>query len=263
MGNHSLDLPSCFLALISGKCSTKSKNGVFQRYTGTTVQPPWKSGNRSRPASSCSTLLQVSPRMRDIFRMFPFLFETRKSSRWQRRYLGRNAAQVPHTAFDWLSDYICCFNSHDSLAKRFCQPSTQSKLGLGDGKMSCNAIRLGICRILSRGCQLRCKCADPRNRASEQYIVTCPNPSQACDGLPAGFDCYHVANTSEAAIIYITPALMKLGTFDFFTHGKSKGVGSGGDLNRHGWMKDGYGWLWLLWLILRYSLRLLSWCPLF
>lgn len=77
-----------------------SPKTVFSRgiqvQDGTTVQPPWKSGNRSRPASSCSTLLQVSPRMRDIFRMFPFLFETRKSSPWQRRYLGRNAAQVPH-----------------------------------------------------------------------------------------------------------------------------------------------------------------------
>lgn len=94
-----------------------SPKTVFSRgiqvQDGTSVQCPWKSGNRSRPASSCSTLLQVSPRMRDmclftvdIFRMFPFLFETRKSSPWQRRYLGRNAAQVPHTAFDWYMIYM-------------------------------------------------------------------------------------------------------------------------------------------------------------
>lgn len=121
----------------------------------------------------------------------------------------------------WLSDYIRCFNSHGSLSKWFCQPSTQIKLGLGHGKMSCNcnAIRLGICRILSRGCQLHRKCADPRNRAAEQCIVTCPNPSQGCRKC---VDCYHVANTSEAAIIYITPALMKLGTFDFSPHGQWK-----------------------------------------
>ena len=103
--------------------------------------------------------------------------------------------------------------------------------GLGHGKMS-SAIRLGICRILSRGCQLHRKCADLRT------VAGLPRKLRV-DGYPFWPTLPRLRlSTSHqhwwSLEVSISPCMVS-----------GKGVGSGTDFNWHG-MKDGYGMLWLL-----------------